>query len=126
MEIPNPNKLAALLGLNGISEDVEEMEKEDSLERLKAIVPILPFLTSIASVNSMVISEVQGESIKSQMNLNDKDLDDMLAPVRDIIGHISISALITGFSAAIALGVVHSSGAIASEVDITKELGHNE
>jgi repressor of nif and glnA expression len=117
MDVINPNKLANQLGLSGISDDVEEMEKEASTERLEQIVPILPFLKSIASINSMVIAAIQGDITQNKPLAEDKDLEDVLESVREIIGQISMSALVAGFSAAISLGVVHSSGAVAKEVD---------
>jgi len=117
MDITNPNKIAAQLGLSGLSEDVEEMEKEASAKRLDLIVPILPFLQSLAQINSIVVTEFQHENIKSKMHLSDEEADDVLETTREILGQVSMSALIAAFSAALSLGVVLPSGVVAKEVD---------
>lgn len=117
LEIVNPNRISSKLGLSGVSEDVEEMEKEASNKRLVHIVPILPFLKAVASINATVLSEIQSENIKNQIGPDDERMAHVMEALEDVLGHISLSALIAGFSAAISLGVVHSSGIAAKEVD---------
>lgn len=116
LDIADPNKVAASLGLSGLSEDVEEMERSDSNERLESLSPLLPFLKAIAQLNSLVISHFQSESLKEMLNLPDEDVESATAPMREVLGQISMSALIAGFSAALSLGVVKSNNIETEEV----------
>ena len=117
LSVPNVAEITKELGLTPISDDAEEMERLESEKRLERVMPIMPFIEAMAHINAVVVSEAQMASLKEKLGLPEDDMDKILEPARQIFMHVSLAALIAGFSAAMEIGIVKDAGARAEEID---------
>ena len=110
LQVENPNRFSDAYGLTPISSEGEEMEKRDSYLRMLRVVPFFPYLETIAEINAMVLSENQNQALLKMFKENglpEKDIDEIMPNVMDIYKGITMSGLISAFSSAIQLGLVH-------------------
>jgi len=119
LKVDNPNKIAEAVGLTPISNEGEEMERRDSDLRVLRVLPYMNFFNTIADINSIALSESQisvFDSVIDSAGASKEDLDEMMDRITEIYKLISMSALVSGFSAAFALDLIsNQNGAFVTE-----------
>jgi hypothetical protein len=124
VEVENPNEVAKLLGLYPVSQEGEGKEKEDSESRMEALKPLLPFLANMSDLNGKIMSSIQLDYFKSNVKDLPEHMTSNLEMMAKVYSQVSFAALLSGFSAAIELGLVDPGWVISSEfveVDIDEQ-----
>ena len=106
LDIPDPKDLANSLGLSPVSDDVAKMEQDASQRRVSRLIPMLSFLHVMSELNGTVAATRQTDFLKAQMSLSDEQTEAMVAHMQETFSIVSLSALISAFSAALELGFV--------------------
>lgn len=119
LAVESPNEVAVLLGLTPVSDEGDEKEEEDSHLRLAELEDLLPFIDIISELNAKIISSVQRREFKETegIRVDSKDMSLM----EDFYKTVGFSALVSAFSTAIELGIIHphavSTGSLFKEID---------
>ena len=100
-DLADPNDLAVALGLNRVSEEGESKEIEDSDNRMYEVADLFPYLDAIAEIaaNTIVAAQLAdaGEELTEDAPLH------IMLPLYKLVAQ---SALVSGFSSAVELGLV--------------------
>lgn len=114
--IDNPNEVAKLVGLAPVSKEVAEREREESDKRVDRLIPMLSFLQIMAELNGLVSASMQTSFLKEDLSLPEEQIERLSKHLQDTFAVVSLSALISAFSAALEVGLVAPDHAIAHGV----------
>jgi hypothetical protein len=110
--IDDIHDLTLQLGLTPISEDAAQREEEDSVVRVARVAEILPFLDIMAQLNSTIATQRQTEMF-DDAGIDKKQQEIMLDMLAANFYALSLSALVSTFSAALELDLIDYGGASA-------------
>jgi hypothetical protein len=102
LDIEDTNNLVTEFNLIPVSEEGEEHERKESDERMKEVTQFFPFFDLMSEINSRAITALQLKELPTEMQEVGPEVLELMYK------HVSLSALISSFSTAIALGLVHS------------------
>jgi hypothetical protein len=116
LSVEYPNEISVLLGLNPVSEEGERKEIRDSEDRLESLDELLPFIEIISELNAKIIVAVQLRDMTKE-GLADKEEfgPEELEHMTDFYKSIAFSSLVTAFSSAIELDIIHPSALSTGE-----------
>ena len=117
MHTDEPNRHVDIFNLTPVSDEGDDKEREDSETRTGRLDGLLPFLNLYANMTAQYIFEMQKSEIGALSDLVKDKVDKEADEIMRFYRQIAMSALITTFSGALELGVVHGEGTLTGVGD---------
>jgi len=122
MQATDPERYAAALGLNAISEEGSEKEEQDSVERMTKVIPYEEYAGIIADINAQVLLLIRNKDIRQLVV--DEDLEDEAAALLDelddatyeLFTRVSYTAILSALSIGFNTGLFSPGSSYAHEV----------
>lgn len=102
----DPNEISSRLNLTPVSDEGNLKEEEDSDSRMDAVAELLPFIEIMAEITSDAITAIQVKDIEESLDEDSAQIIHEMTVMRQMYKVVSLSALISAFSAAIELGII--------------------
>lgn len=115
LDVDDVHDLSLKLGMTPISKEAEEFELKASNERMEEVRSLFHFLDAVAQINTNVMVESNREMVQG-MPLDDEQKEKLMAMFTANFYVISISAVVSAFSSALALDLVHKGPIVAAGI----------
>lgn len=114
-EVANPNTVATEMGLVPTSPEGETAEVDASQLRRSRVEPYAAFIGAIADINANAMVALNRSTLESMSDVTDEEFERVEQIMLDLYGSISFLALMSGFSAALELGIIKNPGVVLSK-----------